>query len=237
MYTNKESALHIPPLEARLASNPGSASFARLASYYLKEAQVQKAVDICLEGLKRYPAYSTAHLVLGRCYEAMGRNIEAMLEYRSTLKAMPDNSTVQDLLKNVEQREQESFKAFSEERIRKLKERKETVTFEKYVEEEPQQKESTAEFLLRRLQDVKKTVPRSASKGVPGEETQVPPVSPSKIVTATLAEIYATQGEYHEAIEAYKKLVSQRPVEAERYAKRIAELEELSKMQQAEHQE
>lgn len=237
MYTNKESALHIPPLEARLASNPASASFARLASYYLREGQVQKAVDICLEGLKRYPTYSTAHLVLGKCYESMGRNIEAMLEYRRTLKSMPDNPTVQDLLKKVEQREQESFKAFTEERIRKLKARKETVPFEKYVEEDSPQKESTAEFLLRRLQDVKKTAPRTTSEAGSGEETAAQPVSPNKIVTATLAEIYATQGEYHEAIEAYKKLVQQRPLEAERYTKRIAELEELGRMQQAEHQE
>ncbi len=236
MYTNKESALHVPSLEARLASNPRSASFARLASYYLKEGQVQKAVDICLEGLKHYPTYATAHLVLGKCYETMGRNIEAMLEYRRTLKAMPDNPTVQNLLKQVELREQESFRAFSEDRIRKLKERKDTVTFEKYVEEESTPKESTAEFLLRRLQDVKMTVPRTTVEGAPPEETQAPPVAPSKIVTATLAEIYATQGEYQEAIQAYKKLVSQRPIEAERYVKRIAQLEELSRVQQTEHQ-
>lgn len=236
MYTHKESALYIPPLEARLASNPRSASFARLASFYLKEGQIQKAVDVCLAGLKHYPSYATAHFVLGQCYEAMGRNIEAMLEYRRTLKAMPDNPTIQSLLKQVEQREQESFKAFSEERLRKLKERRDTVTFEKYVEEEGQPRESTAEFLLRRLQDVQKTAPRNAPEDTAPGEAQAPSVSPSKIVTATLAEIYATQGEYQEAIEAYKKLVSQRPVEAERYAKRIAQLEELSRMQQTEHQ-
>ena len=66
------------------------------------------------------------------------------------------------------------------------------------------------------------------------EETPSRTISPSKIVTATLAEIYATQGEYKEAIEAYKKLVSQRPIEAERYVKRITQLEELSRLQQAE---
>lgn len=234
MYTSKESAMYLPSLEARLASNTKSASFARLASYYLKEGQYQKAADICLEGLKHFPDYATAHLVLGRSYEAMGRNIEAMLEYRKALKAMPDNPTLQGLFKRVEQREQDAFRAFSDDRSRKLKERKETMTFDKYVEEGTEQKESTAEFLLRRLQDVKKTVPQTMS-GRSSEETPSPAVSPSKIVTATLAEIYATQGEYKEAIEAYKKLVSQRPIEAERYAKRIAQLEELSRLQQAEH--
>ena len=235
MYTYKESVMYIPSLEARLSTSVNSPSFARLASYYLREGQHQKAVDICLEGLKHHPQYATAHLVLGKCYEAMGRVVEAMLEYRKALKAMPDSPEVQTLLKNVEQREQESFRAFSEERARKLKERREAVTFENYAAEGTTQKESTAEFLLRRLQDVKKTAPRTDPDSLAGEEPQ-PQITPSKIVTATLAEIYATQGEYKEAIEAYRKLVSQRPVETERYEKRIAQLEELSKLQQADHQ-
>ena len=235
MYTHRESAIYIPSLEARLVSNAKSPSFARLAAYYLKEGQIEKAVDVCLEGLKHHPQYGTAHLVLGKCYEAMGRNIEAMLEYRRALKAMPDNPTLRGLLKHVEQREQESFRAFSEERSRKLGERNDAVTFEKYAEESTPQKETTAEFLLRRLQDVKKTVPATPPAASPITEAQSPTATPSKIVTATLAEIYATQGEYREAIEAYKKLMSQRPVETERYAKRIAQLEELNKLQQAEH--
>lgn len=233
MYSNRESAMYLPSLEARLVSNTKTASFARLASYYLKEGQYQKSVDICLEGLKHFPDYATAHLILGKGYEAMGRNIEAMLEYRRTLKAMPDNPTLQGLLKRVEQREQEAFRAFSEDRSRKLKERKETITFDKYVDEGTEQKESTAEFLLRRLQDVKKSVPQTMP-APPSEDTSSRSATPSKIVTATLAEIYATQGEYEEAIEAYKKLASQRPIETERYAKRITQLEELSRLQRAE---
>jgi tetratricopeptide (TPR) repeat protein len=235
VYSHKDSAVYIPSLEARIASNAKSPSFARLASHYLKEGEVQKAVDICLEGLKHYQTYGTAHLVLGKCYQSLGRNIEAMLEYRWALKSMPDNPTVQQLLRHVEQREQESFRTFSEERAQKLKDRKGTLSFEKYVEEE--KKESTTDFLLRRLQDVKKPVPQMKSEPDSAEELQTSNVTPSKIVTATLAEIYATQGEYKEAIEAYQKLVNQRPIESERYAKRIAQLEELSRRQQAEHQE
>jgi tetratricopeptide (TPR) repeat protein len=236
MYSDKESAMYIPSLEARLAKSATSPSFARLASYYLREGQAQKAADICLEGLKHHQQYATAHLVLGKCYDAMGRNVEAMLEYRQALKAMPDSTAVQALLKTVEQREQEAFRSFSEERAQKLKERRETVPFESYVEEERPSGESTAEFLLRRLQDVKKTARRTAPGDQPQDDQPTQVVTPSKIVTATLAEIYASQGEYHEAIEAYRKLVNQRPLEADRYAKRIAQLEELRKMQQAEQQ-
>ena len=237
VYTHKESAMYIPSLEARLSSNDKSPVFARLASYYLQEGQLQRAMDICLSGLKHHPNYASAHLVLGKCYEAMGRNIEAMLEYQRALKAVPDNRTVTDLLKTVEQREQETFRKFSEERTKTLKDRDETVTFDQYAVEGSPSKETTADFLLRRLQDVKKSAPTAAPVRTGDDETSRQKITPSKIVTATLAEIYATQGEYKEAIEAYRKLVSQRPVESERYTKRIAQLEELSRTQQTEHQE
>jgi tetratricopeptide (TPR) repeat protein len=46
-------------------------------------------------------------------------------------------------------------------------------------------------------------------------------------VTPTLAEIYAKQGWYDDAIKAYKTLARNKPAEKERYEKRIAELEAL----------
>ena len=235
MDSNRETAKFIPLLEARRASNARSPSFARLAFYYLKEGHPEKATDLCIEGLKYFPQYATARLVLGQCYEVLGRNIEAMLEYRRVLKSLPDNRCVQQMLDRSEKREQEAFRAFSEEQSRRLKVTAEPITFDRYVNEDGGTKESTAEFLLKRLQHVKKPVP-AAPVGRSHEETPVPHVSPSKIVTATLAEIYASQGEYKEAIEAYRKLASQRPVESERYSKRIAELEELSRLQQSEQE-
>lgn len=224
--------MHTPSLEARMAANRNSPSFARLAFYQLQEGNVQRAVDLCVEGLKLYPNYATAHLVLGKCYEAMGRNVEAMLAYRRVARALPDNPTVQKLLKNVESREQAAFKAFAEERARKLKDRKDSITVEQYTAEEATEKESTVDFLLKRLQDVKRSARSPEPEDRRQEEAQPAPAAGPKIVTATLAEIYANQGEYKEAIEAYRKLLSQRPVDAERYAKRIVQLEELSKVQQ-----
>ena len=48
-------------------------------------------------------------------------------------------------------------------------------------------------------------------------------------VTPTLAEIYAKQGWFDDAIKAYKALVRNKPAEKERFEKRIAELENLKK--------
>lgn len=236
MYYNRECAMYIPSLEAKLAENPKSPVFARLAFYYLKEGKTQQALQVCLKGLEFFPDYGTGHLVLGQCYEMLGRNIEAMLEFRKVLRSVPDNPTAQALLKGVERREQEAFKAFAEERARKLKERKDSLTFEQFVSAHSSEKESTVDFLLKQLQEVKKGAVSSQGGGETKSKEKVAetPGGPSKIVTATLAEIYANQGEYREAIDAYRKLLKERPVEAGRYEKRIAQLEELTRLQQAE---
>jgi len=201
-------------LEARLAANPRSPLFARLASCRLKEGRTQEAIDLCVEGLKTYPDYSTAHLVLGECYEALGRNVEALLEYRRVLKAVPDNFRVKSLLEKAERREQESFKAFAEERVRTLNVKKGTLSLEGF------------------LSDTKTPEPGGRSEDEP--EAAMPGAGSNKIVTPTLAEIYASQGEYREAIEAYKRLLKERPMESQHFSRRIVELEDLARMQQAE---
>ena len=53
----------------------------------------------------------------------------------------------------------------------------------------------------------------------------------SGFVTPTLAEIYAKQGWYDDAIKAYKTLALNKPEEREKYEQRITELEELKSKQ------
>lgn len=212
-------------LEAKVTATPGSPFFARVASAYLKQGKTMQALELCVQGLKMFPNYATGHLVLGQCYEALGRTIEAMLEYRRALKALPDNMMLQKLMRDIEEREKEAFKAFAEERARKLAERKDSLSVEEYLSEEPTEKESTVEFLLKRLQ--------VARQAAPGSEQGPSTTATTTIVTPTLAEIYASQGEYEAAIDAYRKLAVQRPQEVERYEKRIAQLEQLRKLKQA----
>jgi hypothetical protein len=53
----------------------------------------------------------------------------------------------------------------------------------------------------------------------------------SSFVTPTLAEIYAKQGWFDDAIKAYRTLAKTKPAEREKYEERIAELEEEKKKQ------
>lgn len=225
MFYTQESAKYIPALEAKLSNNPRSPVFARLASYYLKEGKAQQAIDTCVAGLRFYPDYASARLILGRAYEAMGRDVEALLEYRKLSRLLPDNPTVADLLTKVERREKEAFRAFAAERLARLEEHKNTLTFETYIAGQ-QTGENTVDFLLHKLRDAKRVAPPPTAD-LPREDAQ-PQVAP-KIVTATLAEIYASQGEYKAAIDAYRKLRDQNPGEADRYEKRITELDEMTR--------
>lgn len=233
MFYAQEAARFIPVLESRLAAHPRSPVFARLASYYLTEGKADRAVELCLEGLKHHPAYPAAHLVLGKAYEAQGRSVEAMLEYRKVQRAAPDNPAVGELLRKAELREQEEFRSFAEERTRAMADRRSTVSFERYSAEEPGA--GAAEFLLERL----RAADAKTEKSPPPPERTAPragadPSVGPKIVTATLAEIYASQGEYRAAIAAYRRLREEHPGDVERYERRIAQLEELARLQHAE---
>lgn len=219
-------------MESESTARP-TPEFARRAEQYLREGKTHEAMELCVAGIKAFPTYATGSLVLGRCYDAMGRKVEAMLEYRRALRMVPDNQTVQNLLRTAEDHEREEFEAFAESRTRDLKVRRDTMSFDQYATETGAGTESTVEFLLRQLQGVKRITPRDDedSTGAPAVPVDMEPLPAGKIVTATLAEIYANQGQYREAVRAYRALVEQRPEDAERFGKRLAELEELARAQ------
>ncbi|MCX6123078.1 MAG: hypothetical protein NTX44_15805 [Ignavibacteriales bacterium] len=86
------------------------------------------------------------------------------------------------------------------------------------------------EELTNKLQSAGKITPviNFAQKETPAASEQDTPAGMG-FVTPTLAEIYAKQGWFDDAIKAYRTLARSKPAEKERYEKRIAELEELKK--------
>ncbi|RMD98178.1 MAG: hypothetical protein D6814_08045, partial [Calditrichaeota bacterium] len=55
-------------LKSRLQQNPDSLLFARVAENLLNRGQVEEAVRVCEEGIRKHPYYVTGHMVLGKCY-------------------------------------------------------------------------------------------------------------------------------------------------------------------------
>lgn len=72
-------------LKLRLQSNPNSFLFARLADELLKMGDVNGAIQICENGLKRHPYYVTGHFVMGKCYFKKKLYDQAEKEFKRVL--------------------------------------------------------------------------------------------------------------------------------------------------------
>lgn len=86
---------------------------------------------------------------------------------------------------------------------------------------------SDIDVLAEKLQNVEHIVPQENDR--PSEETETPETKAaleSGMVTQTLAEIYASQGEYNAAIQAYEILIFSQPAKGAEYQKRIRELQQ-----------
>jgi len=138
---------------------------------------------------------------------------------------------------------EESFEAFAARMRSELGGGENTLSLDDYLgstpfdqwptQEEPKSPPTdTIENLAEKLQSAKKITPiinLSTKSTIPASEADTP--ASTGFVTPTLAEIYAKQGWYDDAIKAYHTLILTKPAEKERFEKRIAELEELKKQQ------
>lgn len=74
--------------------------FARVASNLLEKENIDEAVEICEDGLKKFPMYAQGHYVLGRAYQSKGKNEEARAEFERVIKYDPNHLSA--LLRLVE---------------------------------------------------------------------------------------------------------------------------------------
>lgn len=65
--------------------------FAHKATLLLKNNQLEDALALCQEGLKRFPYYAEGHFVLARCLQEEHRVDDAITEYEKTLYYSPDH--------------------------------------------------------------------------------------------------------------------------------------------------
>ncbi len=178
-----------------------SPRFVVQATALLTAGSIAGAVEMCRAGIARYPWYATGYWVLGKCYEAQGNLAAAGEQYGEVAVRLPGVPSVQNAVERTRVPGNPPV-------VRGVKE------------------ETDVDAMLRRLQEAKRPIPTASGADTPFVDMSIPH-GESAIVTVTLAEIYAKQGEYREALEAYRKLIQQRPDEAGRHAMRVAELERL----------
>ena len=81
----------IDDLRKRLEKDPGSRLFAQLAEELRKDGDLEEAINVSREGLKRQPAYPSARMTLGRALFDTGDIAAARVEFETVLKGAPDN--------------------------------------------------------------------------------------------------------------------------------------------------
>ena len=81
-------------LEQRLAKEPQSPLFARLADYYLQVGRANDALRLCDDGLALYPYYPTAHLIKAKVLVELGMTAEAGHAYETVREFLPTNESV-----------------------------------------------------------------------------------------------------------------------------------------------
>ncbi|HWP83321.1 MAG TPA: tetratricopeptide repeat protein [Bacteroidota bacterium] len=155
--------------------------------------------------------------------------------------------------------EEESFEQYAARMRAELAGTEETMSFEEYLggngvsetesslaPDEPAPPPSTTpepptspaaegtdiESLTEKLQTAKKITPIiNLADRTPRPTSDAETPASTGFVTPTLAEIYAKQGWYDDAIKAYRTLIVTKPAEKEKFEKRIKELEELKAQQ------
>ncbi|MBU2636116.1 MAG: tetratricopeptide repeat protein [Bacteroidetes bacterium] len=213
--------MNIFQIEERVKENPASPLCVRLASLYLARGRIDEAMKLCFDSIERFPKYATTYIVLGRCYAAIQQYEPAIICAEKSLSINQDVLLPQKLLSNWRRL------------LLNNSERKTLDIFEKqYIND-------SAKFLidLFNKSETNSTPVYPDKIGVYHEPTSqqivssssITEINPPIIISSTLAEIYANQGEYAEAINMYKALMKIKPNQKSLFEEKIKILEEKLK--------
>lgn len=231
----------IQKFEDKIRSNPLSPEFVKLANYYLINGNVTQAINLLQSGLEFYPNYTTAKLILGKCYLANKYFFDAKKIFADILAEYPDMSIAlkyheisDDLTKSEVSRKHGDdivpkleFKApefndfdfnynlFPSYELEDLEQEKLEI---KGLEEAGEYKEFVKVFETPYYFKREKAVQ-------PFEKKRLRNKFEVKIITETLADIFARQGNYFDAIEAYTYLLKIKPDRKQALEDKINEVE------------
>ena len=85
------NAMEIDRLATQLAKDPHSKAFLPLAEEYCKVGMWEEAVAVLEDGLKHYPGFITAMVMLGRAYDQLNQPTKARAVLEGATKLSPDN--------------------------------------------------------------------------------------------------------------------------------------------------
>jgi tetratricopeptide (TPR) repeat protein len=101
-------------LSQKLAEEPRSPLFARLADLYLQKDQTVEALSLCKDGVAIFPEYYAGYIVLGRTFLALKEYSKARSALERARSLSPFNQTVAALLHSIPGTPDESVRTTDE---------------------------------------------------------------------------------------------------------------------------
>ena len=202
---------------------------------------VERAIEILNAGLKLYPDYAAAHLLLGKAWYLTGHFDEALKFIKSGCSYLTSSHTYEYYLKEIEAAKKQkslfdssnrtSFFDVADEvdltdkpvprrfEIGISEETKEELIDEKpFINVDDRLEEIAQKISTSRLREPREDFNYETSVGEGLGES-------SMIVSETLAKIYIAQGELTEALGVYRKLIQKNPSKREYYQQKISEIQ------------
>ncbi len=101
-------------LAQKMAENPQSPLFARLAELYIGKEQSGEAMKLLEEGIKQFPTYFAGYIVLGKAHLSFKEYSRAQSAFEKALELSPFNQTAAQLLISVPNKPDESTRTTDE---------------------------------------------------------------------------------------------------------------------------
>ncbi|MBN2071364.1 MAG: tetratricopeptide repeat protein [Candidatus Krumholzibacteriota bacterium] len=178
----------IKQLAERYRNAPESRIFAPLADAYRKSGLIDKSIEICEDGLKRFPDYASAHVILGKCFYDKGATERSRGEFKRVLEIDSENMVALKFLGDILLGEDKKVEAAG--------------YYRTLLAIDP-----TNEEILKSLKDIEKDF--EAKEIDLEDESRVKKTEqPRELATMTLAGIYASQGYYAKALSMYEDICS-----------------------------
>ncbi len=251
---NKESAsfwADIKKYEDMLAADPNSYCFTLLSELYRKLGLLDDAINIAKRGIEAHPEYIGGYVAVGRAYFEKGMKEECINALEKVVQATPENILAQKLLSQiyVERGDVESaIKSLSiiellnpddvESSLMLEALRKNAARDEDVSEIEADTALSSGEEIAVDYEEFvfldeigEAEIPEEQAEELSEcmNELQDTGAFPEKgpLATATLAELFVSQGFLDRAINVYAELLENEP-DNERFGDRLKELESLA---------
>jgi tetratricopeptide (TPR) repeat protein len=232
----------IQKFEDKIRGNPLSPEFVKLANYYLINGNTREAIDLLKSGLEFHPSYPTARLLLGKAYLAGRYFIDSRRMFEKLLSDYPDMNVARKYLDiSVDMSKTDVTRKYDDDIVPKLEFKAPeyndyefnynlvpSYDVEDIISESLNIKAMEDSNEFRDFKNIFESPHyfKNESTSKPSfEKKRLKNKFEVKIITETLADIFAKQGNYFDAIEAYTYLLKIKPERKEALENKIGEVE------------